>query len=39
VAVDEKMKRGEGAIVDVRMKRGEGLIVLVVEGLRGSDLS
>ena len=33
------MKRGEGAIVDVRMKRGEGLIVLVVEGLRGSDLS
>ena len=39
MAVDEKMKRGEGAIVDVRMKRGEGLIVLVVEGLRGSDLS
>jgi hypothetical protein len=39
MAVDEKMKRGEGAMVDVRMKRGEGLIVLVVEGLRGSDLS
>jgi hypothetical protein len=39
VAVDEWMKRGEGAIVDERMKRGEGLIVLGVEGLRGSDLS